>query len=107
MHKIKGLKVLKIGDFNISKIDITAFIKHTASAHSALANATTLPYRAPEIFADKVSSCKVDVWAIGIILYLLCHMKHPFEGQNKTTEAMMRNIVENPAEISSNIDSDF
>jgi len=48
----KGLKILKIGDFNISKVDITAFTMHTTSA---LGSATALPYKAPEIFAGEES----------------------------------------------------
>ncbi|KRZ60588.1 Cyclin-G-associated kinase [Trichinella nativa] len=43
---------------------------------------TTPMYRAPEmlnLFDDYPINQKVDIWALGCILYYLCYMEHPFE----------------------------
>ncbi|KAL1228122.1 Cyclin-G-associated kinase [Trichinella pseudospiralis] len=43
---------------------------------------TTPMYRAPEmlnLFDDYPIDQKVDIWALGCILYFLCYMQHPFE----------------------------
>lgn len=43
-------------------------------------------YRAPELldtWANYPIGPKVDVWALGCILYCLCYQKHPFEDSAK------------------------
>jgi eukaryotic-like serine/threonine-protein kinase len=37
---------------------------------------------APEIFKNEPSTTKVDMWALGIILYQLISGRYPFEGPN-------------------------
>jgi eukaryotic-like serine/threonine-protein kinase len=39
-------------------------------------------YLAPEIILQKESTTKVDMWALGIILYQLLTGKLPFEAAN-------------------------
>ena len=43
----------------------------------------------PEVFESKPYSYKSDIWAIGCILYELCTLKKPFEGNN------LINLIEN------------
>ena len=40
--------------------------------------AGTIAYKAPEVINMNKPTSKVDVWAIGIILYELLTSKHPF-----------------------------
>ncbi len=43
---------------------------------------TTPAYMAPEMIAQKASSTKVDMWALGVILYQFFANKLPFEGSS-------------------------
>ena len=45
----------------------------------------TLEYMAPEIMARKQQSEKVDIWALGILLYEMMHDCTPFKGENVQT----------------------
>lgn len=43
-------------------------------------------YRAPEMldtWSNHEISSKVDIWALGCVLYMLCFQKHPFEDSGK------------------------
>lgn len=40
-------------------------------------------YMAPEIFAGKAYSSKVDVWALGVLFYAMLTGVTPFTGKNK------------------------
>jgi serine/threonine protein kinase len=39
-------------------------------------------YLAPELVKQKPYDYKIDVWAMGCILYQMCAMKSPFHGEN-------------------------
>ncbi|CAA9991269.1 serine/threonine protein kinase, putative [Plasmodium knowlesi strain H] len=48
---------------------------------------TTFMYRPPELidlYANREISCKVDVWMVGCILYLLLFKVHPFQNEHKS-----------------------
>lgn len=60
-----GMKILKIGDFGISKIDLNT-LKQTLTTFGF---DTTPAYKAPEVLKDQQPTSKVDIWALGIILY--------------------------------------
>lgn len=64
---------------------------------------TTPAYTAPEIISNKQPSAKVDLWALGIILYqLVASMNHPFDCEN--TYAMIDMIKNNdPGPLKSTI----
>ena len=80
-----GVNILKIGDFGISKVDIQQ-MKKTVTA--TMGGQTSPAYIAPEVICNKPPSSKVDMWALGIILYqLIASLNHPFECEN--TFAMM------------------
>ena len=64
---------LKIGDFGLAaKLETITEIRKTMCG--------TPNYLAPEIF-DKINgySFEVDIWSIGVILYILLFGKPPFE----------------------------
>jgi serine/threonine protein kinase len=45
-----------------------------------LADLTAPLYKAPEVFKDeKSATSKVDMWALGIVLFELTAKKHPIE----------------------------
>ncbi len=60
-----GKKHLCIGDFGISKYDLDT-IKQT---QTTLGYNTTPLYKAPEVISMKDPTSKVDIWALGVILY--------------------------------------
>jgi serine/threonine protein kinase len=63
-----GLNILKIGDFGISKVDLKE-LKKTVTA--TMGGQTSPAYMAPEVIKNAVPTNKVDMWALGIILYQL------------------------------------
>ena len=72
-----GGDILVIGDFGVSKSDLQK-IKIT----NTLSGLTTPAYMAPEMILQKPSTTKVDMWALGVILYQLFANKLPFEGSS-------------------------
>ena len=63
---------------------------------------TTPAYMAPEMIAQKASSTKVDMWALGVILYQFFANKLPFEGSSYYE--MMKLISESePAPLPSTV----
>jgi serine/threonine protein kinase len=53
----------------------------------------TPAFRAPELIQWKPYDGKVDVWAIGIILYEIVTKRNPFFRQNQTQEELVQRIV--------------
>ena len=75
-----GVKILKIGDFGISKVDIQE-MKKTVTA--TMGGQTSPAYIAPEVIKNESPTKKVDMWALGIILYqFVAKLNHPFDCQN-------------------------
>ena len=66
---------IKIGDFGISRI-------LSNSSELASTSVGTPYYIAPEVCKGQPYNYKADVWSLGCILYELCTLKHPFEGEN-------------------------
>ncbi len=64
IHKLKGIDVIKIGDFGISKSGLSSL-----RTEETLNGKTSTAYIAPEILNALPSTLKVDMWALGIILY--------------------------------------
>ena len=69
-HTSKGL--IKLGDFGVSK-------KLNERSDLALSCAGTLEYMAPEVVHSVPYSFEADIWSLGITLYKLCNLRHPFE----------------------------
>jgi NIMA (never in mitosis gene a)-related kinase 8 len=74
------LNILKIGDFGISKVDLKE-LKKTVT--STMGGQTSPAYMAPEVITNESITSKVDMWALGIILFqLVSSYNHPFPCDN-------------------------
>ncbi|XP_036324600.1 cyclin-G-associated kinase [Rhagoletis pomonella] len=84
-------KLLKLCDFGSATKDTYAptvdwGAKQRNLLEDKLSSVTTPMYRAPEMldtWSNYEIGIKVDVWALGCVLYALCFQKHPFEDSAK------------------------
>ncbi|XP_025929477.1 serine/threonine-protein kinase Nek5 [Apteryx rowi] len=68
-------KVAKLGDFGIAReLNNTMELAYTCVG--------TPYYLSPEICENRPYNNKTDIWSLGCVLYELCALKHPFEGNN-------------------------
>ena len=67
-----GFKILQITDFGLSKN-----VKNQDIQSQSLADRTATLYKAPEVFKGETPTTKVDMWALGIILFELTTKQHP------------------------------
>ena len=66
---------VKLGDFGISKIlEFTGDFAHTSLG--------TPYYLSPEICTGSKYDFKTDIWMLGCVLYELCSLHKPFEGDS-------------------------
>jgi len=67
--------IIKIGDFGISKM-----LEHTFDMAKT---ATGTPYYlSPEVCLGQKYDNKSDMWMLGCILYEMCALRRPFEGDS-------------------------
>ncbi|XP_050766413.1 serine/threonine-protein kinase Nek5 [Gymnogyps californianus] len=67
--------VAKLGDFGIARqLNSTTEFAHTCVG--------TPYYLSPEICENRPYNNKTDIWSLGCVLYELCALKHPFEGNS-------------------------
>ncbi len=78
----------KVVDFGIARIEGSTAVTQTNQLLG------TLAYMAPEQFSGAASDHRVDVWALGVILYELLSGGRPFDG--KTVPALIHKIVAAP-----------
>ncbi|KAM9610292.1 LOW QUALITY PROTEIN: serine/threonine-protein kinase Nek5, partial [Trichechus inunguis] len=71
----KNGMVAKLGDFGIARV-------LNNSMELARTCVGTLYYLSPEICQNKPYKNKTDIWSLGCVLYELCTLKHPVEGNN-------------------------
>ncbi|XP_068786023.1 serine/threonine-protein kinase Nek5 isoform X1 [Struthio camelus] len=68
-------KVAKLGDFGIAK-------ELNNTMELACTCVGTPYYLSPEICENQPYNNKTDIWSLGCVLYELCALKHPFEGNS-------------------------
>ena len=79
---------LKLLDFGLSS--------DSFESKKYLENCGTLIYMAPEQINKIIYSKAVDVWSVGIILYMLLNKgKNPFYNKGETQEIIIKNITNN------------
>ncbi|XP_019385535.1 PREDICTED: serine/threonine-protein kinase Nek5 isoform X3 [Crocodylus porosus] len=67
--------IAKLGDFGIARmLNNTMELARTCVG--------TPYYLSPEICENRPYNNKTDIWSLGCVLYELCTLKHPFEGNN-------------------------
>ncbi|CAG9325960.1 unnamed protein product [Blepharisma stoltei] len=72
---MKERNMIKLGDFGIAKV-----LNHTID--KARTQVGTPYYLSPEIIENRPYSFKSDVWSIGVLLYELCALRPPFDGNS-------------------------
>ncbi|CAG9318501.1 unnamed protein product [Blepharisma stoltei] len=77
---------VQVGDFGISKI-------LNFSDELAVTSVGTPYYLAPEICKGEPYDNKADIWSLGCIVYELCTLRRPFEGENLI--AVVNSIINN------------
>ena len=89
---------IKLIDFGVSKI-LNDYMTYTKSFVGT-------PYTmSPEILRNVFYDCKVDIWALGIILYELTHNKMPFDC--RTLIQLNQKILTGKYMLNDNINSNF
>lgn len=53
----------------------------------------TIAYAAPEFLEMRASGCAMDVWALGVVLYIVLCGIHPFDPTNDATDAELRHRI--------------
>merc|ERR1719487_1492960 len=83
---------IKLCDFGLAtKLDGRNGLGHTQPAG-------TIQYMAPEMLHHKKYNCSVDIWSLGVCVYLICFGCFPYNGPDKSI--MKRNIMNNSPEPS-------
>lgn len=75
MEDDQDLTKLRLADFSISQILKPDELIHTAQG--------SIEYMAPEVFLRKGSSFPADVWALGVIAFVVVFNRQPFGGDSK------------------------
>jgi len=82
---------VKLGDFGIAKV-----VENTAcQAQTAIG---TPNYLAPEVCENSPYGNKADIWSIGVVLYELLALQHPFQAQN-IAALVIRIVSAQPPEL--------
>eukprot|EP00906_Rhabdomonas_costata_P024487 RCo035187 len=68
----EGASVVKLGDFGVAKHLL-------CRADLATTCIGTPYYLSPEICLNRPYGAKSDVWSLGVVLYELCSLRHPFD----------------------------
>lgn len=63
--------VVKLGDFGVAGV-----MEHTNAQRDTQVG--TPLYMPPEMFQEKQYSTNADIWSLGVLLYEMCALKHPF-----------------------------
>ena len=90
-----NISLIKLVDFGLSS--------DCFEAQNVLDNCGTLIYMAPEQISKKTYSKGVDIWSVGIILYMLLNKgKHPFYNIGDKRKAIIDKINEKEIEFDPN-----
>ena len=82
LYKANDLSCIKMIDFGLSKDYSQGGIMHTLSGSPY--------YMAPEVFLQNYNS-KIDIWSMGVVLYIMLSGKVPFPG--RTEPEIIYNVI--------------
>ncbi|CAL2048461.1 unnamed protein product [Caenorhabditis brenneri] len=88
---------VKLTDFGMCKLNMYEGAKTTTFCG-------TLEYMSPEMVKREPYDKSVDLWALGVLMYLLIHGEEPFYG--KTKPVLKEQIVSAPIPIPENLSQD-
>ena len=95
LNEKNNISLIKLVDFGLSS--------DSFEAHNILNNCGTLIYMAPEQISKKIYSKAVDIWSVGIILYMLLNKgKHPFYNIGDKRKFIIDKIKEKEIEFDNN-----
>ena len=93
--KENDLSSIKIIDFGLSLQNVDSLFNSDYCG--------TLIYMAPEEIERKSYYLSVDIWSIGILMYMLLNKgEHPFYHENDNRETFLRNLKENKSLVFNN-----
>ena len=90
--------LVKVLDFGLAKQVGGGIFEGPTGTFSTVQGATsisgTLPYMAPEILKGEAADNRVDLWALGIVLYEMASGRMPFEGKTgfEISSAILREL---------------
>lgn len=96
---VKAANILRSSNDSVKLIDF-----NLTQSTPCVSNRGTPYYMAPEIWQDKKSDYKSDIWAIGIIIHLLVTGEQIFDAKNITQLEQM--ILANPLVISDSVSAE-
>lgn len=76
--------LVKVADFGLANIKETAFMTNVCG---------TWAYCAPEVKRDHVYTKSVDVWSLGVILFILIGGYHPFDPDGEASDRQLESNV--------------
>ena len=82
LYKKDDMTCIKMIDFGLSKDFTQQNTMHTMSGSPY--------YIAPEVFLQKYNS-KIDIWSMGVVLYIMLSGKVPFPG--RTEHEIIQNVI--------------
>lgn len=82
---------IKLGDFGIARV-------LEATKDCAKSMVGTPYYLSPEIIQEKPYAFKSDVWSLGVVLYEMVSLKHPFEAESLVylAQKILKDTVPDP-----------
>ena len=92
---LSSLMVNRISTIFLCRVKIAPLDVARIKSENTLAITTVgpLPYMAPEQFRGEGNSFPVDIWALGVIAYEMCTLKHPFIIGSHDEAGIMYNIL--------------
>lgn len=89
----KSLKVLKITDFGVSSVFRAPFTSGITKCHGLCGSG---PYIAPEEYTDsEYDSESVDIWAMGIIYFVLSSVSCPWRSASSVDSRYTKYLASN------------
>ncbi|OQR90593.1 kinase [Thraustotheca clavata] len=74
-------------------IDFGLSFRATERSNHAWDGSGTVAYAAPEVLTKDNITSAIDMWALGVVLYVLLAGYHPFDPNNELSDREMRSVI--------------